>query len=126
MILKIILTKKSDSEYLEQLEFDRFPILLGRGEKNEIALPDSFKIISREHAKIVETEGILQLVDLESANFTYLNGQRIEPNEENALKARDEIKIGEYELEVELVMQRDTKLLMIRKQWYSLVRLQKI
>jgi type VI secretion system protein ImpI len=109
MILKIILTKKSDSEYLEQLEFDRFPILLGRGEKNEIALPDSFKIISREHAKIVETEGILQLVDLESANFTYLNGQRIEPNEENALKARDEIKIGEYELDVELVMERDTK-----------------
>ncbi len=53
MILRIIVTKQSDSEYLKQLEFDRFPILLGRGEKNEITLTDSFKIISREHAKIV-------------------------------------------------------------------------
>ena len=109
MILKIIVTKKSESEYLQQLEFDRFPILLGRGKKNDIVLPDSFKIISREHTKIVDTEGILQLVDLESANFTYLNGQRIEPNEENALQAEDIIKIGEYELKVELVMKRDTK-----------------
>jgi len=109
MILKIIVTKQSDSKYLQQLEFDRFPILLGRGEKNDIILSDSFKIISREHAKIVDTEGILQLVDLESANFTYLNGQKIVQNEENALQARDKIKIGEYELEVELVMQRDTK-----------------
>jgi pSer/pThr/pTyr-binding forkhead associated (FHA) protein len=109
MILKIIVTKKSDSKYFQQLEFDRFPILLGRGEKNDITLPDSIKIISREHAKIVDTEGILKLVDLESANFTYLNDQRIEPNEENALQAGNKIKIGEYELEVELVMQRDTK-----------------
>jgi len=109
MILKIIITKKFESEYLQQLEFDRFPILLGRGKKNDIVLPDSFKIISREHTKIVDTDGILQLVDLESANFTYLNGQRIEPNEENSLQAGDKIKIGEYELEVELVMQRDTK-----------------
>jgi len=109
MILKIIATKKSDSEYLQQFEFDRFPILLGRGEKNDIVLPDSFKIISREHTKIVDTDGILHLVDLGSANFTYLNGQRIEPNEENALQTGDKIKIGEYELEVELVMHRDTK-----------------
>ena len=109
MMLKIIVTKKSDSEHLQHLEFDRFPILLGRGKKNDIVLPDSFKIISREHSKIVDTDGILQLVDLESANFTYLNGQRIEPNEENVLQAGDKIKIGEYELEVELVMQRDTK-----------------
>ena len=109
MILKIIVTKKSDSKYLQQLEFDRFPILLGRGEKNDIILTDSFKIISREHAKIVDTEGILQLVDLESSNFTYLNGQRIEPNEDNALQAGNKIKIGEYELEIELIKQKDTK-----------------
>jgi len=109
MILKIIVTKQSDSKYLQQLEFDRFPILLGRGEKNDIILTDSFKIISREHAKIVDTEGILQLVDLESANFTYLNGQRIEPNEDNALQAGNKIKIGEYELEIELIKQKDTK-----------------
>jgi len=109
MILKIIITKKSESEYLEQLEFDRFPILLGRGKKNDIVLPDSLKIISREHTKIVDTDGSLKLVDLNSANFTYLNGQRIEPNEENTLQAGDKIKIGEYELQVELVLLRDTK-----------------
>jgi len=109
MILKIIVTNQSDSAYLQQLEFDRFPILIGRDEKNDILLPDSFKIISREHAKIIDTEGILQLVDLESANFTYLNGQRIEPNDENALQEGDKIRIGEYEIGVELVMQKDTE-----------------
>jgi len=101
IILKI--SKKSDPSFSSELDFNRFPVTIGRDEKNDIILPDPFKVVSRHHAKIADTEGILQLVDLESANFTYLNETRISPNEENALKSGDMIKIGEYELQTELM-----------------------
>jgi pSer/pThr/pTyr-binding forkhead associated (FHA) protein len=80
---------------------------LGRDEKNDVILPDPFKVVSRKHAKILNTEGILQLVDLESANYTYLNEEAVIPKEENALKTGDIIRIGEYELKVELVKEQE-------------------
>ena len=73
MILKLSIIKQSDSAFSEQVEFNRFPIFLGRDNSNQVVLSDPLKIISRKHAKIINTEGILQLIDLESANFTYLN-----------------------------------------------------
>ena len=103
MILKLAITKQSNSDLLEQLEFNRFPIFIGRESGNQVVLSDPLKIISRKHAKIIYTDGILQLVDLESANFTYLNDEKIQPNEENALKSKDKIRIGDYEMTVELV-----------------------
>ncbi len=109
MIIKFKISKKSDPSFSTELDFDRFPVSMGRDEKNDVILPDPFKVISRKHAKILNTEGILQLVDLESSNFTYLNEERIAPNEENALKSGDIIKIGEYELITELVMEQETR-----------------
>jgi predicted component of type VI protein secretion system len=106
MVLRVTVSKQSDPSYHFNSEFSRFPIFLGRDEKNEIALPDPFKVVSRKHAKIVETEGILQLVDLEAPNFTYLNDDRLNPNEENAVKSGDKIKIGEYELELEVILEK--------------------
>ena len=85
----------------------KFPVFLGRDESNDVILPDPLKIISRKHAKIIETEGIFQLVDLGSANFTYLNEQRIQPNEENPIKSGDKIKIGEYELVIQLIIEKE-------------------
>ncbi len=107
MNLKIFVTKVSDSSYTQQLDFNKFPISIGRDEKNDIILPDPFKVISRRHAKIVDTEGILQLIDLESQNFTYLNENRLEPNEENAIQSGDKIKLGEYELEVLIIIEKE-------------------
>jgi type VI secretion system protein ImpI len=107
MILEFTVTKKSEPDYSEKLSFNRFPVFIGREEKNDVILPDPFKVVSRKHAKIVNTEGILQVVDLESANFSFLNGERVIPNEENAIKSGDVIKIGEYELIVELVQEKE-------------------
>ncbi len=107
MKLELTITKPSERSYSQKLNFNRFPIFIGREEKNDVILPDPFKVVSRKHAKIDNTEGILQLVDLESANFTFLNGERIIPNEENALKTGDLIKIGEYEITVELLSEPD-------------------
>jgi pSer/pThr/pTyr-binding forkhead associated (FHA) protein len=107
MVLRVTITKQSDPSYINNPEFSRFPIFFGRDEKNEVILPDPFKVISRKHAKIMETEGILQLIDLEAPNFTYLNGERINPNEETAIKSGDKVKIGEFELELEIIKEKE-------------------
>ena len=107
MIIKFKISKKSDPSYSSELDFNRFPVTLGRDEKNDIILPDPFKVVSRKHAKILNTEGILQLVDLESSNFTYLNDERMAPNEENVIKSGDIIRIGEYEIITELVKEQE-------------------
>jgi predicted component of type VI protein secretion system len=109
MKLKIIITKMNDPSYSQNLEIDKFPVVIGREEKNEIVLHDVKKAISRNHAKIVNADGLLQLVDLGSANHTYLNDQKILPSEEYALKSGDKIKIGEYELDVQIFLERDTR-----------------
>jgi pSer/pThr/pTyr-binding forkhead associated (FHA) protein len=103
MTLKLSVKKKSDISFSEDYEFKSFPIFLGRDNKNEVILPDSLKIISRKHAKILEQESFFRLVDLESANFTYLNEEKIEPNKEYGIVSGDKIKIGEYEMEVLVV-----------------------
>lgn len=107
MTLELTITKQSDPSFSEKLSFKRFPVFIGREENNEVILPDPFKVVSRKHAKIVNTEGILQIVDLESANFTFLHGERIIPNEENALKSGDIIKIGEYQLQAQLILEKE-------------------
>lgn len=103
MKLKLKIIKDSDSTYSDYLELCNFPVFLGRDNNNQVILSDPLKIVSRKHAKIINTEGILQLIDLESANSTYLNGERILPNDENALKSEDIIRIGDYELEIEIL-----------------------
>jgi pSer/pThr/pTyr-binding forkhead associated (FHA) protein len=108
MKIKFKISKKSDPSFSSEPDFNRFPVTLGRDEKNDVILIDPFKVVSRHHAKILDTEGILQLVDLGAANFTYLNDERIAPNEENALKSGDKIKIGEYEIQIELVMEEQS------------------
>ncbi|MFZ0454591.1 MAG: FHA domain-containing protein [Ignavibacteriaceae bacterium] len=107
MTLILTIIKQSDPSFSEKLEFNRFPVFFGRENNNQVILSDPLKIISRKHAKIINTEGILQLLDLESANFTYLNDERILPNEENALQSGDKIKIGDYEVHVNMVKEEE-------------------
>lgn len=102
MKLVITLRKTSDNSFNRKFEFTQFPIKLGREADNDIVLEDQRKVVSRNHAKIIDTDGLTQIVDLGSANFTYLNGNKLFPNDENALKTGDLIKIGDYELDVVL------------------------
>jgi predicted component of type VI protein secretion system len=102
MKLLITLKKISDPSFIKKLEFTEYPVKLGRESDNEILLEDQRKIISRSHAKIINTEGLVQVLDLGSSNFTYLNGEKLFPNDEVALKTGDVIKIGDYEMDVVL------------------------
>lgn len=107
MKLKLTISRQSDASFSQLLDFNRFPVIIGREDKNDVILPDPFKVVSRKHAKIIDTEGLLQLVDLESANHTYLNGEKLIPNEENAIKSGDVIRVSDYELIVELVREAE-------------------
>lgn len=71
-------------------------VLIGRGKENGLVLEDN--AISRQHARIVEEpEGHL-LVDNNSANGSWVNGQRVT---EVRLKAGDKIRLGKTVLEIQ-------------------------
>lgn len=54
--------------------------------------------VSRVHAKLIRSADTLTLLDLKSRNHTYLNGQRIYPNEVRVLHDGDEIRLGKLAL----------------------------
>ncbi|MBN1344116.1 MAG: FHA domain-containing protein [Phycisphaerae bacterium] len=67
----------------------RDPALIGRS-SNVVPLTDN--TVSRRHAQLVPDNGRWQLVDLDSINGTFLNGQRVA--EPITLKHGDQIRIG--------------------------------
>lgn len=52
------------------------------------------KGVSRHHAAIEFTEDTLMLMDVGSSNGTYLNGQRLVPNQPRILRDGDEVRLG--------------------------------
>ncbi|MDY0081927.1 MAG: FHA domain-containing protein [Ignavibacteriaceae bacterium] len=100
MKLLITLRKASDNSFNRKFEFTQFPVKLGRESDNDIVLEDPRKVVSRSHARIIDTDGLAQIIDLGSANFTYLNSEKLFANDGNALKTGDVIKIGDYELDI--------------------------
>jgi V8-like Glu-specific endopeptidase len=71
-------------------------VRIGRSRDNDLVLPDvAAPAASRHHAEAVLERGRWWLVDLSSANGTFVNGRRIE---RVALAAGDRLRIGEEEL----------------------------
>ena len=77
-------------------------IVLGRADDRTRTYPDLDLTphgaveggVSRTHAAIRRSEDNLLLVDLNSANGTYLNGQKINPDTPLILRDGDEIRLG--------------------------------
>lgn len=65
-------------------------ITLGRSSKNDIVIKDKF--VSKNHLIFLEDNDSYFIEDLGSANGTFVNGVRIEPN--NPVKLYDNDKIG--------------------------------
>lgn len=70
---------------------------MGRAESNTVPLKDAK--ISRQHAQIQKQGNEYVIVDLNSSNGTYVNGQRIE---EHVLSNGDEIQIGDFILQFQV------------------------
>ena len=76
----------------------RHPLLrgrtdIGRSHGNDIHLAD--ERVSRHHARIELQQGVFVISDLDSANGTFVNGQRIQTH---WLQSGDEIRIGDTRL----------------------------
>lgn len=63
--------------------------------KGEVDIDLSFNpAVSRRHCKIVYTNDIYYIVDLESKNGTFLNQNRLQANKKNIMKPGDELRIA--------------------------------
>lgn len=72
----------------------------GRLSSLEIVLDDSS--VSRKHAEVrVGNDGNWTVIDLASTNGTYVNGQRIPPNEDHPVRPRDIVQFGKLAMIVE-------------------------
>lgn len=69
-------------------------VILGRDNNNQIVIKDPY--ISKKHLRIVLDESEYFLEDLDSANGTYINGEKI--MDVVQLKKGDRITVGQIEL----------------------------
>jgi pSer/pThr/pTyr-binding forkhead associated (FHA) protein len=58
------------------------------------------KGVSRRHATIVRRDGALHIVDNNSANGTFLNGQRLVSGQPRILRDGDDVRLGHLILRV--------------------------
>ena len=67
-------------------------------QKVDFCVPDN-NSVSRNHANIVCKGGVYYLVDKNSTNYTFVNGNKLNPNQEVKLNSGDKIKLADEEFE---------------------------
>ena len=94
MVLNV--TSEDGSVQTHNLPDSDFEFAIGRANDNDILL-DSGRV-SRHHAKLVRSGGVLVLLDVGSSYGTYLNDERLEANVPMVLSPGDRVKIEGYVL----------------------------
>jgi len=77
-------------------------IIFGRSDESTADQPDVDltpygaleKGVSRQHAILEIADDTVMLVDIGSSNGTFLNGQRLRPNQPRVLRDGDEVRLG--------------------------------
>lgn len=64
------------------------------------------KGVSRQHAMIFQDEGTLHVVDSQSANGTFLNGQKLAPQQPRVLRDGDELRLGHLIIRVSFLSEK--------------------
>lgn len=67
-------------------------------QKVDFCIPDN-NSVSRKHANIVCKDGVYYIVDNNSTNYTFVNGNKVNPNQEVKLNSGDKIKLADEEFE---------------------------
>ena len=80
--------------------FDELGGTIGRGDSNQLILPDPERSISRVHAQVVYRNGRFSLID-KGSNPVSVNGRALGNGAEAPIQAGDQIQIGGYLLMVE-------------------------
>jgi hypothetical protein len=106
--MRLILHER-DSKDQHVFYFDEIEeLVLGRLDPDTGEAPDvdlsvyeaSDKGVSRRHASIVRLEHHLKVVDKDSPNGTFLNGQRLVANQARILRDGDELRLGHLVLRI--------------------------
>jgi pSer/pThr/pTyr-binding forkhead associated (FHA) protein len=85
---------------------------IGRSSEGQAEMPDIdlapyraySRGVSRLHAAIRKDPSQVVLVDLDSANGTFLNGKRLKPNEEQSLANGDVVALGSLKMQILLAI----------------------
>ena len=80
----------------EVIRFENVPALIGRAlEEVDVCLSDLR--VSRIHARIDYKNGQVVIVDMNSSNGSYRNGEKLKSGEAYSLHAGDIIKLADFE-----------------------------
>ncbi len=83
----------------EQARINKPTFIIGKErQKVDFCIPDNNNV-SRTHANIVCKGGIYYVVDRNSTNFTFVNGNKIAANEEVKLNSGDKLRFADEEFE---------------------------
>ena len=97
MSVKIILTKNSEPMEKRELVFGKETISVGREPSS--SLPLTGTKVSKAHARIELQGAEYVIVDLNSTNSTYVNGERLLPGKPTPLHSGDRVNIADYDLQ---------------------------
>ncbi len=92
----LILSIRDKNGEERRLQFDKEEVTIGRTQGSDIVLPRNN--ISKRHARLVDKDDKIVVVDLRSTNGTYVNGRRITAPE--ILTSEDKVYIGDFVLKV--------------------------
>ena len=103
MTLTLVMIRCPDNVTPERREVHGGEFTIGRAQGNEWVVPDSERLLSKKHCRLVYDPGVgdWQLHDL-STNGTFLNqgSEPIGKGESRVIRNGDRIKLGLYELDV--------------------------
>jgi hypothetical protein len=86
----------------EQLVLGRYDAATSTAPDVDLSRYDALeKGVSRRHAAIMTDEDLYKIVDLNSANATYVNGQKLIAHQARILQDGDEVQLGKLILRVQ-------------------------
>lgn len=99
----------SDSMTPLEITLEERSFVIGRYDAKTGSTPDidlapygaDSKGVSRKHATLTYHENALKISDLASANFTYLNGHKLVPNQSRIVRDGDEIRLGHLKIMIQ-------------------------
>lgn len=86
-----------------EFKTSKFPCTVGKGSAANLQISGN-NAISREHLQLTFKDGEFFVEDMNSSNFTYINGSKIEPKVPCAVKSGEELKLADelFTVEVDL------------------------
>ncbi len=82
-----------------EIEITKNEFILGRKQELVDGVIAVSKMIGRTHCKIIKNKNCFAIIDLQSANGTYVNGVRLQPNNPCPIKNGDLIRLSNCELQ---------------------------